>query len=180
MIFHYVCVYHFYYIYLIVSLLSCVIIVTQSISNIKYWCTLYVIKCITINFKNAFDFSTVGCLTCFNNLYFGNLAGGRVQAVSEVTSTPCKPDSPDELELAYPETFPVCVTTRAMSAKRNAEGKPPSNQSEMPYFYGPRWYELHRVWKDVSISITFNTSAKARSYFVTYVRMWYQMKHYQM
>ncbi len=37
-----------------------------------------------------------------------DLAGGRVQVVPEVTSTPCKTDSPDELELAYPETFLVC------------------------------------------------------------------------
>ncbi len=63
-----------------------------------------------------------------------DLAGGRVQVVPEVTSTPCKIDSPDELELAYPETFPVCVTTRAMSAKRNVEGKSPSNQSEIPLY----------------------------------------------
>jgi len=44
-----------------------------------------------------------------------------VQVVPEVTSTPCKTDSPDELELAYPEIFPVCVTTHAMSAKRNVQ-----------------------------------------------------------
>ncbi len=63
-----------------------------------------------------------------------DLAGGRVQVVPEVTSTPCKIDSPDELELAYPETFSVCVTTRAMSAKRNVEGRSPSNQSEIPLY----------------------------------------------
>ncbi len=61
-----------------------------------------------------------------------------MQAVPKVTSTPCKPDSPDELEFAYPETFLVCLTTHDMSAKRKVEGKPPSNQSEIPYFYGPR------------------------------------------
>ncbi len=57
-----------------------------------------------------------------------------MQVVPEVTSTPCKTDSPDELELAYPEIFPVCVTTHAMSAKRNVEGKPPSNQSDIPLY----------------------------------------------
>ncbi len=43
-----------------------------------------------------------------------DLAFGRVQVVSKGSSTPFKTDSPDELELAYPETFSVCVTTRAM------------------------------------------------------------------
>ncbi len=41
--------------------------------------------------------------------------------------------------------------------------------STLWYFYGPRWCELHRVWKDVSISRTVTTRAKARSHLVTYV-----------
>lgn len=46
-----------------------------------------------------------------------DLAGGRVLAVLEVVPSPLATKSPDELEKQYPDTFPVCVATRAMSRK---------------------------------------------------------------
>ncbi|XP_073721213.1 uncharacterized protein [Misgurnus anguillicaudatus] len=62
-----------------------------------------------------------------------DLAGGKVLPAPEVTVTPYKSDGPDQLELVYPETFPVCVTTRAMSAKRH-KCKPSNNQSEVSLY----------------------------------------------
>lgn len=63
-----------------------------------------------------------------------DLAGGKVLAVPEVTCTVHKSDNPDELELAFPEMFPVCAPTRAMSTKKHVEGKPSNNQSVIPLY----------------------------------------------
>lgn len=53
------------------------------------------------------------------SLILGNdLAGGRVLAAPEVVPFPLVSKSPDELEKQYPETFPVCVATRAMLKKK--------------------------------------------------------------
>ncbi|XP_027128228.1 uncharacterized protein LOC109142602 [Larimichthys crocea] len=46
-----------------------------------------------------------------------DLAGGRVLTAPEVVSFPVAIKSPDELEEKFPDTFPVCVTTRAMFRK---------------------------------------------------------------
>ena len=50
---------------------------------------------------------------------FGNdLAGGRVLVTPKVTSIPQLADVPDELEKMYPDTFPVCAVTPAMSRQK--------------------------------------------------------------
>lgn len=47
-----------------------------------------------------------------------DLAGGRVLAAPEVVPSPVVIKNPYELEEKFPDTFPVCVATRAMSRKR--------------------------------------------------------------
>uniref|UniRef100_A0A3B3H3T2 Gypsy retrotransposon integrase-like protein 1 n=1 Tax=Oryzias latipes TaxID=8090 RepID=A0A3B3H3T2_ORYLA len=52
------------------------------------------------------------------SLILGNdLAGDRVLAAPVVTSTPTELECPDKLEQEYPDVFPVCAVTRAMSKK---------------------------------------------------------------
>lgn len=36
--------------------------------------------------------------------------------------------------MTFPETLPVCATTRAMSTKKHVEGKPSNNQSVIPLY----------------------------------------------
>ena len=50
-----------------------------------------------------------------------DLAGGRVLAAPEVVPFPVVSKRPDDLEKQYPEAFPVCVTTRAMSEKKKQD-----------------------------------------------------------
>ena len=52
-----------------------------------------------------------------------DLAGGRVLVTPKVTSIPQLADVPDELEKMYPDTFPVCAVTRAMSRQKQDELK---------------------------------------------------------
>lgn len=55
-------------------------------------------------------------------LILGNdLAGGKVMPLLEVFNNPVVSDQPDELAKSFPETFPVCVVTRAQSRKTEAE-----------------------------------------------------------
>uniref|UniRef100_A0A9J8CV35 Gypsy retrotransposon integrase-like protein 1 n=1 Tax=Cyprinus carpio carpio TaxID=630221 RepID=A0A9J8CV35_CYPCA len=75
-----------------------------------------------------------------------DLAGGKVLAVPEVISTVLKSGSPDELELAFPETFPVCATTRAMSVKRHVEDKSSNSELVIPL------YDTFMVLGDMNLS----------------------------
>ena len=52
-----------------------------------------------------------------------DLAGGRVLVTPKVTSIPQIADVPDKLEKMYPNTFPVCAVTRAMSRQKQDELK---------------------------------------------------------
>lgn len=54
-----------------------------------------------------------------------DLAGGKVLAAPEVVPSPVASKSPDELEEQFPDTFPVCVVTRAMSRKDQGKTSDP-------------------------------------------------------
>ena len=54
-----------------------------------------------------------------------DLAGGRVLAASEVVTSPVAIKCPDELEEKFPDTFPVCVATRAMPRKDQSKSSDP-------------------------------------------------------
>lgn len=62
-------------------------------------------------------------------LLLGNdLAEGRVHATPRVTSHPQVISVPDDLEQSFPDTFPVCAVTRAMT--RQKEKTKESDQSD--------------------------------------------------
>ena len=54
-----------------------------------------------------------------------DLAGGRVLAAPEVVPSSVAIKNPDELEEQFPDTFPVCVATRAMSRKDQGKNSDP-------------------------------------------------------